>query len=128
MTEFVFNHLKVYTINELPECHPHAHRVRHIVLRECAVDIDAFVGTSRMPRVVMARMLCVRLLRLHSLLSYPQIATAVTPGRGHSSVLTMDHRLDTQMDMEIDGKRLDQWTTDLGAMVKAEKFKHAGAV
>lgn len=73
--------------------HPHAAAIRDLVLRECSIDISSLVGTNRHPATTAARMIAVRLMRLHTLLSYPEIARAVTPGRGHSSVITMDQRL-----------------------------------
>jgi hypothetical protein len=90
---FIFNHRHHYAESELPEVHPHARAIRDLVLRECSIDIGSFVGTRRHPSIVMARMIAVRLMRFHTLLSYPQIATCVTPGRGHSSVICMDQRL-----------------------------------
>lgn len=91
---FVFNHRHLYAECELPNVHPHARAIRDLVLRECSIDISTLVGTCRHPAATGARMIAVRLLRRHTLLSYPEIARAITPGRGHSSVITMDQRLE----------------------------------
>ena len=67
------------------------------VARAIGVEASEVLGTSRHRRVVLARAMCVYLMRELTTLSYPEIGRALAR-KNHSTAATADKRLRVQIE------------------------------
>lgn len=78
--------------------------IRAEVCRYIGVDESLFSTTSRLPKIVSARMVVVYLMRKNTPLSFPQLQILMTPHTGaHSTGITQMQRLRAKWDDGIGG-------------------------
>ncbi len=78
--------------------------IRAEVCRHIGVDESLFSTTSRLPKIVSARMVVVYLMRKNTPLSFPQLQILMTPHTGaHSTGITQMQRLRTKWEEDIGG-------------------------
>lgn len=69
--------------------------VTYTCCRVCGVALEEIRGNNRTERIVLCRELIVCIARVKTNKSFPQIAKFIRPGKSHSTLVTMQRRIES---------------------------------